>query len=285
MKYVYLTIDIEEWYELEYLKKYDLEKTGVEVVPKIFDFLDMLDELNIKATFFIVAELMKKYTDIVRDIVERGHSIGCHGLDHTVLYEKDNSKFLEEIIKAKEMIEKSANCKVNGYRAACFSMERDKLELVRTAGYKYDSSKILFKEHPLYRNLEMTGYDNIDDLIYMDDDFIEYETPTISIGKFDIPFSGGGYLRLFPFWFIKLIIKKYEKQKRNMVIYVHPFELTNIKLPFPKEIGFKNKFRASVGRKNNLNKLRRFILLLKSKGSEFRTFDEDRNARIEKRQS
>jgi polysaccharide deacetylase family protein (PEP-CTERM system associated) len=280
MKYAYLTIDIEEWYELEYLKDYDLEKMGVEVVPKIFDFLDMLDELNIKATFFIVAELMEKYTDIIRDIAIRGHAIGCHGLDHILLYEKDNVNFLEEIKKAKELIETKANCTVNGYRAACFSMERDKLELVRQAGYKYDSSKILFKQHPLYRNLDMSGYDKVDDLVYVQDGFIEYETPTLNIGKFDIPFSGGGYLRLFPFWLIKKFIKKYEKQQKNMVIYIHPFELTNISLPFPKEVGFKDKFRASVGRKNNLKKLKKVIMLLKDMGSEFKTFDEDIEIRV-----
>lgn len=282
MKNAYLTIDIEEWYELEYLKNYNLEKTGVEVVPKIFDFLDMLDELNIKATFFVVAELMDKYTDIIRDIAARGHAIGCHGLDHILLYEKENEAFFNEIKKAKELIETNANCKVNGYRAACFSMERDKLELVREAGYKYDSSKILFEQHPLYRNLDMSGYDKVDDLVYINNDFVEYETPTLHLGKLDLPFSGGGYLRLFPFWLIKLLVKKYEKQQQNVVIYIHPFELTDIALPFPKEIGFKNKFRASVGRKNNLKKIRKFILMLKDMGAEFKTFEEDREERLAK---
>jgi Predicted xylanase/chitin deacetylase len=282
MKYAYLTIDIEEWYELEYLKEYNLKNTGVKVVPYIFDFLDILDELNIKATFFVVAELMEEYADIIRDIVARGHAIGCHGFDHILLYEKENENFLQEIKRAKELIEVYANCKVNGYRAACFSMERDKLELVKSAGYQYDSSRILFKQHPLYRSLDVSGFEKVDDLIYIENEFAEYETPTLNIGKYDLPFTGGGYLRLFPFWLIKIFIKRYIKQHHNILLYIHPFELTNIDLPFPKEVGLKNKFRASVGRKHNLKKLYRVIQLLKSLGAEFKTLDEDRNIRLNK---
>lgn len=283
MKYVYLTIDIEEWYELEYLKDFSLETTGVEVVPKIIDFLDMLDELSIKATFFIIANLIEKDADIIREIAARGHAIGCHGLDHILLYEKETTSFLEEIKSAKSQLEEVTKTVVTGYRASCFSMERDKLELVRKAGYKYDSSKILFKEHPLYRNLDMSGFEKVDDLVYINDNFVEYEIPTLHIGKFDIPISGGGYLRLFPFWLIKLLIKKYEKAHENFLIYMHPFELTDTKLPFSKEVSLKNKFRASIGRKKNMRKLRKIILMLKMKGTEFRTLSNDRKIRIESR--
>lgn len=285
MKYVYLTVDIEEWYELEYLKGYNLESTKVEVVPKIIDFLDMLDGLHIKATFFIVAGLVERDTDIIREIAARGHTIGCHGLDHILLYEKENADFLEEIKNAKSLIEAAVKCEVGGYRASCFSLERDKLELVREAGYEYDSSKILFKQHPLYRNLDLSGYEKVDDLVYQQDNFVEYETPTLQIGKFDIPISGGGYIRLFPFWMIKILIRKYEKKQKNFLLYMHPFELTDIPLPFPKEVSFMNKFRASVGRKNNLKKLRKVIMMLKKSGAEFRTLVEDRNFRIEIRGS
>jgi len=42
----------------------------------------MLDEYNIKATFFVVADVVEHffYPGLVEEIVERGHEIGCHGL-------------------------------------------------------------------------------------------------------------------------------------------------------------------------------------------------------------
>lgn len=281
MKYVYLTVDVEEWYELDYLKEYSLEDYNVEVVPKIIDFLDLLDKLNVKATFFIVAKIARKNADIIREIVDRGHAIGCHGLDHKLLYDKDNEQYYREIQEGKKLLEEITGIEVEGYRASCFSMEREKLDITQKAGYKYDSSKILFKQHPLYRSLDLSGYNKIDDLVYRNGKFVEYEIPTIQIGKYSIPISGGGYLRLFPYWLIKILIKRYEKQHDNFLIYVHPFELTDVKLPLPEALKKTTKFRALVGRKKNLRKIEKIIMLLKKKNVEFRTLSNDREVRME----
>lgn len=283
MNYAYLTVDLEEWYELDYLKDYRLKETGVEVVPRIIDFLDILDDLHIKATFFVVGTQVESNCDIIRELAARGHAIGCHGLDHVVLYEKENSEFSEEIRTAKKMLEASLGFEVTGYRASCFSMERDKLELVRSAGYKYDSSKILFSQHPLYRRLDINGYEKVDDLVYIQEDFIEYEASTLRLGRLNIPVLGGGYLRALPFWAIKRLVRRYEKQQQNLLMYVHPFELTNISLPFSAEVSFKNKLRASIGRRNNLRKLHKILTLLTNEGVQFRTLSEDRLEKIKTR--
>jgi peptidoglycan/xylan/chitin deacetylase (PgdA/CDA1 family) len=44
--------------------------------------LDMLDEYDINATFFVVADVVEHYPGLVESIAERGHEIGCHGLHH-----------------------------------------------------------------------------------------------------------------------------------------------------------------------------------------------------------
>lgn len=280
MKYAYLTIDIEEWYDLDYLKKYELDKS-VEVIPEIIDFLDLLDEYHIKATFFVLADTLERNTDILREIARRGHAIGCHGYDHELLYKKDIDQFTNEVAKAKKIISESINCDVNGYRAACFSMERDKLDSISKLGYQYDSSYIKFEQHPLYRNLDLTGFEKIDDLVYRKGNFFEYEIPTLKISKYSLPISGGGYLRLFPFWILKILIKMYTKQHQNFLLYLHPFELTKIDLPFSKEVSWKDRFRASVGCKRNMRKIGKIIKLLNSMGAEFRTLEQDMKERVE----
>jgi polysaccharide deacetylase family protein (PEP-CTERM system associated) len=274
MKYAYLTIDLEEWYDLDYLKKYDLDKS-VEVIPEIIDFLDLLDELQIKATFFVLADVVNRNADVLREIVRRGHAIGCHGYDHELLYKKDNKQFINEVVKAQEVISETVNYNVSGYRAACFSMERDKLDSIAKDGYQYDSSYIKFEQHPLYKNLDLSDFEKIDDLVYRKDNFFEYEIPTLKIGKYSVPVSGGGYLRLFPYWIINYLIKMYAKQQSNFLLYLHPFELTSKSLPLPKEISWKEHFRVSVGRRQNVKKLKKVIKLLKSMGAEFRTLEQD----------
>lgn len=104
IKTIFLTVDIEEWYHLDYLKKYNIDKESIETVPKIIEFLDMLDRLNIKATFFILGELAYKYADIIRDIRDRGHEIGSHGLDHGLLYEKTEEEFVNQVIESKRVL-------------------------------------------------------------------------------------------------------------------------------------------------------------------------------------
>lgn len=276
MKNVYLTVDIEEWYHLEYLKKYPLNKEQVETIPEIFDFLDMLDDLNIKATFFTLGEIAHKHADILRDIKDRGHAIGCHGLDHDLLYNKTDQEFKEQIIEAKKIIDDVLGEEtVTGYRASCFSMERTKLDILKDCGYRYDSSYISFAEHPLYGKLDLTGYKKIDDLVYKEDNFLEFEIPTYKIGEYNIPISGGGYLRFLPYPIISLLIKKYIRNHENFIMYLHPFELTDVNLPFPNEVSFKDRFRASVGRKNNLKKLEKILVMLLKEGVQFTTFEKE----------
>lgn len=273
----YMTVDLEEWYDLEYLKKYNLDQS-VKVVPEIFEFLEILEEFHIKATFFVLANIVKDNIDVIEDIVKRGHAIACHGYDHQLLYEKTKEEYSREIRKAKEIIEAATGVQVKGYRAACFSMEREKLDEAIKSNYTYDSSFIRFEEHPLYRNLDLTGFKKVDDLVFQKENFFEYEVPTLNLGGKSIPISGGGYLRLFPYWMLNILIRIYAKKHKNFLIYLHPFELTNIRLPL-NNIQRKDKFRINVGRKKNLIKIKKIIKLLKALGSEFRTIDKD----VEKR--
>lgn len=279
MNKAFLTVDLEEWYHLDYLDTETCRGTGVRVVPQIFDFLDMLDDEGVKATFFCVGDIAEENADILRELLRRGHSLGCHGWDHTLLTDKSVEQFLEETRMARDAIEAAAGTKITGYRASCFTMERDKLEALRAMGFQYDSSKICFSQHPLYRNLDMTGYYNVEDLIYVREGFVEYEIPTLDIMKWSIPISGGGYLRLFPFWLLRLLLGRYAKDHGNFTIYVHPFELTPMPLPLPKDLGFGTKFRCLVGRRGNLKKLRRVIRWLNRRGARFITLEQDRKER------
>ena len=279
MKHAWLTVDLEEWYHLDYLKGYPCRESRVRVVPQIFDFLDMLDEEGVKVTFFCVAEIAAENAGILREILRRGHAIGCHGLDHELLTNKDLDTFVEETRRARDMIEAAAGARVTGYRASCFTMERDKLEALRELGFTYDSSKIRFAQHPLYRNLDLAGFERPDDLVYREGDFTEYEIPTLELMDYSIPISGGGYMRLFPFWLLRMLLSLYERKHENFTIYVHPFELTALPLPLPEGLGRATRFRCLVGRKRNLKKLRKVIRWLKKRGARFTTLEQDRRER------
>src|SRR5581483_10995404 len=44
--------------------------------------LDLLDELGMRATFFVLGELAEAHADLVAEIRRRGHTVGSHGYRH-----------------------------------------------------------------------------------------------------------------------------------------------------------------------------------------------------------
>ncbi|HEY4240096.1 MAG TPA: polysaccharide deacetylase family protein [Kofleriaceae bacterium] len=50
-----------------------------EMTPR---YLDVLDQLGVPATFFLVGDHAEQYPHHVRDYIRRGHQVGGHGADH-----------------------------------------------------------------------------------------------------------------------------------------------------------------------------------------------------------
>ena len=57
--------------------------------------LDTLDEYNVKCTFFAVEFWVKKFPDMVKKIVDRGHEIGTHSKTHPKMSTLSNSQIKE----------------------------------------------------------------------------------------------------------------------------------------------------------------------------------------------
>ena len=62
-----------------------------EVTPWV---LELLDKHNIKATFFMVGDNIRKHPDVFRMVVERGHRIGNHTFNHIRGFEYLSSNYL-----------------------------------------------------------------------------------------------------------------------------------------------------------------------------------------------
>ena len=120
-------------------------------VPHI---LDVLDELNLKITFFIVgkdteSEENRKY---LRMITERGHEVGNHSYHHeSWLQTYSYEKIEKEIINAEEAIVKAIGQRPTGFRGPGFSWSKDLLKVLESRGYKYDASTLPTYLGPLAR--------------------------------------------------------------------------------------------------------------------------------------
>ncbi len=120
-------------------------------VPHI---LDVLDDLNLKITFFVVgkdteSEENRKY---LKMLIDRGHEVGNHSYHHeSWLQSYSYEKIEKEIREAEEAIEGTTGQRPTGFRGPGFSWSKDLLRVLESRGYQYDASTLPTFLGPLAR--------------------------------------------------------------------------------------------------------------------------------------
>lgn len=275
MRKYFLTLDLEEWYHLEYLKELKDEIASEQrFVPQVLPFLKKMADEGVYLTVFVLEDVAKENAEMIRQISKMGHEIGCHGMGHELVNKLSAEEFRNKTKEAKEVIESIVGKPINGYRAPCFSMENEKLDILWDLGFTYDASLIRFKEHKLYNVMDMSSFEKIESMIYKKGDKYEFETPTLDLMGKSIPISGGGYFRLFPLGLMKYFMNKHWKKEDNFIFYIHPFEVAGENLKNGKKMGRKNYFRFQVGRPTLQKKLLKYIKWLKKQDVEFVRFED-----------
>ncbi|MCL2295394.1 MAG: polysaccharide deacetylase family protein [Spirochaetes bacterium] len=267
MHKVFLTMDFEDWTDVPYFKGHlDSDKR---LARHALPFMQEMADMGIFFTVFALGRYAKDDPETIRSLAKMGHEIACHGLDHTLLYNLSPEDFVQASREAKIRLEELSGKPVIGYRAPCFSMQNDKLSALWELGFKYDASMIRFKEHRYYNVMDLSRFKKRDGLIHEIDGHIEFETPTVNIfGKY-IPFTGGGYFRLFPLFILKFLAKRYLKKEGNYMLYIHPWELAKDSPETASKIKLINQFVFKVGRKRLVGKLKKFILWLQKQNVQF----------------
>ncbi|HMG67049.1 MAG TPA: polysaccharide deacetylase family protein [Chitinophagaceae bacterium] len=132
---------------------------GWDKYPSYFDIfiphiLDVLDELDLKITFFIVGKDAesadnRKYLKMITD---RGHETGNHSYHHeSWLQTYSYDKIEKEIISAEEAISSATGQTPVGFRGPGFSWSPDLLEVLKKRNYLYDASTLPTWLGPLAR--------------------------------------------------------------------------------------------------------------------------------------
>ncbi|MGN1227952.1 MAG: polysaccharide deacetylase family protein [Christensenellales bacterium] len=83
---------------------------------KTQDILNVLDEFNVKATFFLVGIWIEKYTDLTKEIANRGFEIGSHSYNHPDFTKLDKIHMKAELESTNELLEEVINKKPTLFR-------------------------------------------------------------------------------------------------------------------------------------------------------------------------
>jgi peptidoglycan/xylan/chitin deacetylase (PgdA/CDA1 family) len=107
-------------------------------VPRV---LDLLDDLGVRAVFFVIARDAAAERPLLRELVARGHEVASHSLTHPQPFRTlDDSRLREETAGARAHLEAAVEAPVLGFRAPAWDADARVLRMVSQAGYRYDAS-------------------------------------------------------------------------------------------------------------------------------------------------
>jgi hypothetical protein len=150
-----LSIDMDnKW---SYMKTHG--DSGWEFYPSYFNVLvpyvlDLLDELELSITFFLVGRDVEREQNhrYIRMIAERGHEPGNHSFHHEPwLHLLQRDRIRGELEQTHQLISNVFGVAPLGFRGPGFSWSRELLEALLELGYRYDASTLPTFIGPLAR--------------------------------------------------------------------------------------------------------------------------------------
>jgi peptidoglycan/xylan/chitin deacetylase (PgdA/CDA1 family) len=111
-----------------------------ETTPKL---LDVLEENNARATFFLITNNIKDNEQIVQQILDEGHEIANHMTEDEITLPLPNEEFEEKLQEADEILNIYAETK--WFRPGSGLYDQDMLDIAKSYGYQ----TVLGTVHPL----------------------------------------------------------------------------------------------------------------------------------------
>ena len=266
-----ISVDVEDYFHVEAfsdrVSRESWDSYTCRVEANTHRVLDLLDEAGVRGTFFILGWVAERYPSLVRSIVARGHEPGCHSYWHRLIFNLTPAEFAEDTRRAKDCIEQAAGTQVVGYRAPSFSVTPRSVwapDVLAEAGFRYDSS-VYPVHHDTY------GFRGVPRRPFrvktQSGDLVECPMATFRLGGTNLAVGGGGYLRIFPYWYTRMGVERAWAEGLPVVSYIHPWELD------PEQPRMQARLKSRLRHYTNLSKTAGRLKRLLAMG-EFCSFRE-----------
>jgi polysaccharide deacetylase family protein (PEP-CTERM system associated) len=254
-----LTFDIEEWFHILNNVSTKTEKEWNNYESRIHANTDrilyLLDKYEIKATFFCLGWIAKKYPDIIRKLAAHNYEIGTHTMTHQLIYDQSYREFSDDLDRSIKTLEDIIGKKVRCFRAPGFSLCEDTkwvFDVLVSRGIEIDSSII----SGLHSHGGFPSYEKFLPSIiqYGGSRIKELPMSCATIFRTPIIYSGGGYFRMFPYAFIK----HWTKRADYVMVYLHPRDFDSGQ-PMIPSLSLVRRFKSYVGLSKSFSKFEKYV--------------------------
>ncbi len=292
-----LSFDIEDWYHtplvtgssfskyptLEDFFQQNHEESVDCITEETLRLIEILDEFEVSATFFMVADVARRYPRIVKALKGSRHEIASHSLTHQSSIDAKTKQpivsiddWYQEQVEAKKVLEEIFETNVIGFRAPNAVLSNWMIPLLEKIGFQYDSSvafnSLYNKTNVKLRDIPTTPY-------YINGDDLSHRTPATRLMELPwsnykitpfltLPAGGGYFFRLLGPLYFKRVLKKALK-KGDSMFYMHPIDISRKAIPSENPQN-RPLYWINKGEKTEKN----FIRLLKEFSGSFTTCKE-----------
>jgi len=239
-----LTVDVEDYFQVSafesHIDRGDWDGTPRRVEANVDRILALLARHDARATFFTLGWLAERHPAMVRRIVEAGPELASHGYSHGRAHDQQPDEFLDDIRRAKALLEDLSGHEVRGYRAPSFSVGPRNpwaFECIAKAGYRYSSSVYPIR-HDHYGAPDSPRFPH-----EVRPGLTEVPVSTVRVMNTNLPAGGGGYFRLLPYAVSRWSLARINRvDGRPAMFYFHPWEL-DPEQPRVAGLSAKTRFR------------------------------------------
>ncbi len=261
-----MTVDVEDYFQVSALSgrvsRADWDGMECRVERNTDAVLTMFSDYGVRATFFTLGWVAERHPALIRRIVDAGHELASHGMEHVRVNAQTPEQFRGDIKRARRLLEDTGGCPVIGYRAASFSINQNTpwaFRILAGAGYRYSSS-IYPIRHDHYGMPEAPRFAH--DRSDGEGDgaaLLEIPITTVVVAGRTIPAGGGGYFRLLPGAASRWALRRvHTKDRQNCVFYFHPWEIDPGQ-PRVHGLTLRTQFRHYTNLQRMERKLRRLL--------------------------
>jgi polysaccharide deacetylase family protein (PEP-CTERM system associated) len=141
------TVDVEEWFHIcgvggeLHADRWVALPSRVELTTRLV--LDLLDEADVRATFFVVGWVAQRHPRLIQDIVSAGHEIGSHSYAHERAYDLGPARFTADLVDSVKALREVGTPRVQLFRAPEWSINDRSmwaLDVLAEQGFVADAS-------------------------------------------------------------------------------------------------------------------------------------------------